>query len=70
MRKENLREAYGRELVEIAKKNPRIVVLDADLCGSTMTCYMEQEIPQRFFEMGIAEQNMLSVAAGLALVGK
>jgi len=70
IRKENLREAYGRELIEIAKKNPRIVVLDADLCGSTMTCYMEQEIPQRFFEMGIAEQNMLSIAAGLALVGK
>lgn len=70
IRKENLREAYGRELVEIAKKNSRIVVLDADLCGSTMTCYMEQEIPQRFFEMGIAEQNMLSIAAGLALVGK
>jgi len=49
IRKENLREAYGRELVEIAKKNPRIVVLDADLCRTTMTCYMEQEISQRFF---------------------
>ena len=70
IRKESLREAYGRELVEIAKKDSRIVVLDADLCESTMTCYMEQEIPQRFFEMGISEQNMVSVAAGLALVGK
>ncbi len=70
VRKKSLREAYGRELVEVAKKDSRIVVLDADLCESTMTCYMEQEIPQRFFEMGIAEQNMLSVAAGLALVGK
>jgi len=70
VRKKSLREAYGRELVEVAKKDSRIVVLDADLCESTMTCYMEQEIPQRFFEMGISEQNMVSVAAGLALVGK
>lgn len=70
VRKKSLREAYGRELVEAAKKDSRIVVLDADLCESTMTCYMEQEIPQRFFEMGISEQNMVSVAAGLALVGK
>lgn len=70
VRKKSLREAYGRELVEAAKKDSRIVVLDADLCESTMTCYMEQEIPQRFFEMGISEQNMVSVAAGLALAGK
>ena len=70
VRKKSLREAYGRELVKAAKKDSRIVVLDADLCESTMTCYMEQEIPQRFFEMGISEQNMVSVAAGLALVGK
>ena len=70
VRKKSLREAYGRELVEAAKKDSRIVVSDADLCESTMTCYMEQEIPQRFFEMGISEQNMVSVAAGLALVGK
>lgn len=70
IRKENLREAYGRELVKVAKRNPRIVVLDADLCESTMTCYIEREIPQRFFEMGIAEQNMVSIAAGFALTGK
>ena len=67
---ESLREAYGRELVRIAKEDKRIVVLDADLCGSTKSCYMEREIPERFFEMGIAEQNMLSTAAGLSLVGK
>lgn len=54
----------------MAKKDKRIVVLDADLCGSTKTCYMEREIPERFFEMGIAEQNMLSTAAGLSLTGK
>ena len=67
---ENLREAYGRELLECAKENNKIIALDADLCGSTMSVYIEKEIPERFFEMGIAEQNMTSVAAGLALVGK
>jgi len=68
--KENLREAYGKELLKCAKKNNRIIALDADLCGSTMSVYTEKEIPERFFEMGIAEQNMTSTAAGLALVGK
>ncbi|MBE3138873.1 MAG: transketolase family protein [Actinobacteria bacterium] len=68
--KENLREAYGKELLKCAKENNRIIALDADLCGSTMSVYIEKEIPERFFEMGIAEQNMISVAAGLALVGK
>jgi len=68
--KENLSEAYGKELLKCAKENNRIIALDADLCGSTKSCYMEREIPERFFEMGIAEQNMLSTAAGLALVGK
>ena len=70
MNKESLREAYGRELVKIAKEDDRIVALDADLCGSTMSKYLEQEMPERFFEMGIAEQNMVSVAAGLSLAGK
>lgn len=68
--KENLREAYGKELLKCAKENNRIIALDADLCGSTMSVYTEKEIPEQFFEMGIAEQNMTSVAAGLALVGK
>jgi len=66
----NLREAYGRELLEIARQDERVVALDADLCGSTMTIYLQEEIPERFFEMGIAEANMVSVAAGLALSGK
>jgi len=69
-KKENLREAYGKELLKCAKENNRIIALDADLCGSTMSVYTEKEIPERFFEMGIAEQNMTSTAAGLALVGK
>lgn len=66
----NLREAYGRALVEIGKENPDVVVLEADLGKSTMTCYFEETFPQRFFEMGIAEANMTSFAAGLALTGK
>ncbi len=66
----NLREAYGKELVALGRKDERIVVLDADLRGSTMSCYFAQEFPERFFEMGIAEQNMISTAAGLSLVGK
>ncbi len=67
---ENLRQAYGEELLKWAKKDERIIALDADLSGSTQTVFFEKEIPERFFEMGIAEQNMTSVAAGLALVGK
>ncbi len=68
--KASLREAYGQELLELARKDQRIVALDADLSKSTMSCYLAEEFPDRFFEMGIAEQNMVSVAAGLALVGK
>jgi transketolase len=67
---QNPREVYGRTLVELGRENPDIVVLEADLGKSTMTCYFEQEFPQRFFEMGIAEANMTSFAAGLSLTGK
>jgi transketolase len=70
MRIQNPREIYGRTLVEMGRENPNIVVLEADLGKSTMTCYFEQEFPNRFFEMGIAEANMTSFAAGLSLVGK
>lgn len=70
MENNNLREAYGRELLEIARQDKRVVALDADLCGSTMTKFLQDGIPERFFEMGIAEANMVSVAAGLALTGK
>ena len=70
MKLEDLREAYGKELLKVAREDERVVVLDADLCGSTMTTFLEKEIPERFFEMGIAEQNMVSVAAGLSLAGK
>jgi transketolase len=67
---QNPREVYGRTLVEIGRENPNIVVLEADLGKSTMSCYFEQEFPERFFEMGIAEANMTSFAAGLSLAGK
>jgi transketolase len=67
---QNPREVYGRTLVEIGRENPNIVVLEADLGKSTMSCYFEQAFPERFFEMGIAEANMTSFAAGLSLTGK
>jgi transketolase len=67
---QNPREVYGRTLVELGRENASIVVLEADLGKSTMSCYFEQEFPDRFFEMGIAEANMTSFAAGLSLAGK
>lgn len=67
---QNPREVYGRTLVEIGGECLNIVVLEADLGKSTMSCYFEQAFPDRFFEMGIAEANMTSFAAGLALTGK
>jgi|LSQX01.2.fsa_nt_gb transketolase len=66
----NLRTAYGEELLALAKDNPRVVALDADLCGSTQSVVIEKNFPERYFEMGIGEQNMISVAAGLSLTGK
>lgn len=64
------RQAYGQELVKLGKENPDIVVLDADLSKSTMTAEFAKAYPERFFNMGIAEQNMYGVAAGLAVSGK
>ena len=66
----NQRIAYGETLASLGETDPDIVVLDADLCRSTMTTLFQQKFPDRFFEMGIAEQNMTSAAAGLALTGK
>ena len=64
------REAYGQTLVALGKENPDIVVLDADLSKSTKTSYFAREFPLRFFDCGIAEQNMMGMAAGLAASGK
>ena len=64
------RAAYGKALVEWADQEPNLVVLDADLSGSTMTKDFGKAHPDRFFDMGIAEANMVGVAAGLAACGK
>ena len=66
----NQREAYGTTLVELGKVNRNIVILDADLGGSTRGKLFEESFPDRHVEMGIAEANMTSVAAGLAQTGK
>ncbi|TYO94817.1 transketolase family protein [Desulfallas thermosapovorans] len=64
------REAYGAALVELGRKNPGVVVLDADLSKSTKTHDFNKNFPERFFNVGIAEQNMMGTAAGLAAAGK
>ena len=66
----SLRTAYGEALVEQGKDNKNIVVLEADLGKSTMSCLFQAAYPERYFEMSIAEANMASTAAGLALTGK
>jgi transketolase len=64
-----LREAWGHELVALARTHPDLLVLDGDLANSTRADIFAEAVPERFFEMGIAEQNLLGVAAGLATVG-
>ena len=64
------RDAYGKALVEFGTENEDIVVLDADLAAATKTCIFAKAYPDRFFDCGIAENNMMGVAAGLALSGK
>lgn len=66
---EYTRVAYGEELVEVGRKNPDIVVLDADLSSSTKTSLFGEEFPNRFFQMGISEADMMGTAAGLAASG-
>lgn len=63
------RDAYGIKLVELGKNNKRIVVLDADLSGSTKTSKFAKTFPERFFNMGISEADMINTAAGLSLTG-
>jgi transketolase len=65
-----MRDAYGETLVELGRRNNNIVVLDADLSPSTKTSLFAKEFPERFFDVGVAEANMISIAAGLASVGK
>ena len=60
------REAFGEALAQFGKEFPDIVALDADLSRSTMTKYFAQQFPERFFQCGLGEQNMIGIAAGLA----
>jgi transketolase len=66
----NLREAWGTALLALARRNPDVVVLEADLGKSTRSILVQEAFPERYFQMGIAEQNMASTAAGFALAGK
>jgi len=68
--KATARDAYGRMLVELGRKYKDIVVLDADLSESTRTAWFAKEFPDRFFNCGIAEENLITIAAGLATCGK
>ena len=64
------RDAYGKALADLGRKNPNVVVLDADLSKSTKTAVFAKEFPERFFTCGIAEANMVGMAGGLAVSGK
>ena len=68
--KKATRQSYGEALLELGKENEKIVVLDADLSTATKTNLFAKEFPNRFFDIGIAEQNMISTAAGMATCGK
>jgi len=70
MAEASTRETYGKTLVELGRQNKDIVVLDADLSPSTMTNFFAREFPERFFNCGLEEQNMIGIAAGLAASGK
>lgn len=68
--RKSIRSVFGKTLAELGKTNPNIVVLDADLSCSTQTQIFAKEFPDRFYDCGIAEQDMIAVAVGLASVGK
>ena len=63
------REAYGKALVDLGSQNDKVVVLDADLAGATMTKYFKAAHPDRFYDCGIAEANMMNIGAGLSTMG-
>ena len=70
MAKESIRAAYGKTLLELGKKNENIVVMDADLAKSTQTIVFGKGIAERFIDIGLSEQDMVSTAAGISLTGK
>lgn len=63
------RESYGKALVELGEMNPNVVVMDADLAGATKTAMFRERFPERFFDCGIAEANMIDTAAGMSTMG-
>ena len=67
--KKSIRGAFGEELAELGGVNPKVVALDADLCGSTQTSLFAKAYPERFFDVGIAEQDLITTALGLSLEG-
>lgn len=68
--KKSTRDGFGEGLLELGQKNPKVIVLSADLSESTRSIWFKEKFPKRFIEMGVAEQNMIGVAAGLAQEGK
>ena len=70
MAEASTREIYGKTLVELGRQNKDIIVLDADVSPSTMTNFFAREFPERFFNCGLQEQNMIGIAAGLSASGK
>jgi len=67
--KENMRDVFGKTLVELGEKYKKLIVLDADLNTSTRTVYFKEKFPNRFIQCGVAEGNMIGIAAGLAFMG-
>ena len=63
------REAYGKAVVELGKANPKVVVLEADISTSTKTDLFAKAFPDRYFNIGVAEQNEMGIAAGMATCG-
>ena len=63
------RQAYGEALIELVEKNDKVVVLDADLANATQTCKVQKAHPEKFYNFGIAEANMVSAAAGMSTMG-
>ena len=66
---DSLREAFGKTLVKLAERYPNFVVFDGDVAGGVGTHHFRKAYPERFFQFGIAEQNMMAVAGGFASVG-
>jgi len=66
----DMRTEYGKTLIEIGKENPNVVVLGADTTDSLKTAEFGKQFPDRFFNVGIAEANLVTIAAGLAYAGK